>query len=423
MFVLDWLYLEHGIGIRQMTWFPEFISIIVAVSIPFMTAINKQTHIPIKYILLIGIYLAHIIIGFLLNDVNGWVILSGMRIYTKFIPIFLVMLIFTSVEEDVKKIIWLVFILSMLQFPIVVWQRFVLFATSISGDPMGGTVGHSASGVLSIYLLIIISFLVSFYFKGIISLPFFLLSLAASFIPTTLNETKITFILLPIAFIFPAMFIKAKRKTILQVILVLFIFASSFIVLRGIYNHFQQKRWGYGIETFVMTPGRLEGYSKMRIDPIKHSFSNAVKDIRFLFFGRGAGNVSEGFTKKLSGKYIKEGEFYMVGRVSFPKMIWEIGILGTFIFFMFPFFIFIDAARLCRKEGLSSAFSLGMLSFSVLFSLSMFYTFTMDSNLLIYLFFLSAGYIAKQHAFQETTVKHHSNALYDESKLGTSCFH
>jgi len=396
LFILDWLFLKHGIGIRQMTWIPEFITIIIVILIPFRTAVTKQAHFPIKYALLLIIYLAHIGIGFLLNDVSGWTMLAGIRIYTKFIPVFLVFLIFPLTEQEFKKIILFVVVLTMIQFPVVLWQRFVTYAAEISGDPMGGTLGHSASGVLSIFLLIIISFLVAFYFKEEISLRVFLILVAAAFIPTTLNETKITFLLLPIAFIFPALFIKAKRKTIFRVMLVAVIFLGSFVILKVIYDYFQTPRWGYGIQTFVTMPGRLEGYSRMRLDPIKYSFTNATKDPRFLFFGRGAGNVSEGFTPILSGKYVQEGKYYGVGGVSFPKMIWEIGIFGTILLFSFPFFIFLDAASLSKKEGFLGAFALGMLSFTVFFSLSIFYTSTMDANLLLYLFFLTGGYIVKQ---------------------------
>jgi len=402
IFIFDWLFFVIGIGGRIMTWIPEFIAILIAVSIPFRTSTTKQTHLPLKYTILLIIYLAHLGIGFLLNDVTWWTMLAGLRIYTKFIPIFLIPLVYPFSQRVFKNLILWIFALSMLQLPVVLWQRFIKYATSLSGDPMGGTLGVSTSGVLSIYLVVIISFLIAFYFKEEISLQAFLLSIAAAFIPITLNETKISFILLPISFIFPALFIKAKRKTIFRVSLVVVIFIGSFFVLKGIYNYFQQKRWGYGIETFVMMPGRLETYSRNRLDPIKYSFTNAIKDPRFIFFGRGAGNVSEGFTKKLDGKYVQEGKYYGVGGVSFPKLIWEIGIMGTALFFLFPFFIFLDAAGLSKKNRFLGAFSLGMLSFTVFFSLSMFYTFTIDSNLLMYLFFLTAGHIAsQQHAYTD----------------------
>lgn len=396
LFVLDWLYLELNVGIRQVTWFPELISILVAVLIPIQTAVNKTTKIPVKYILFLTIYILHLLLGFIFNDVSGWTILAGLRIYTKFIPILIMPIIFPLTEGEFKKLVIFVFVLAMIQLPVVLAQRFIFFADSLSGDPMGGTVGHSASGVLSIFLLITMSFIIAFYFKEQVTFSFFLMALGAAFIPTMLNETKITFVLLPVAFIFPALFIKAQRKNIFRVILVMFIFAGSFVVFKGVYDYFQSKRWGYGIETFVLMPGRLEEYSLRRVDPIKNSFQNAVKDPRFFVFGRGAGNVSEGFTKKLSGKYVQEGRYYGLGGVSFPKFIWEIGIMGTILFYVLILIIFWDAMQLSRKSGFNGAFSLGMLSFCVFFSLSMVYTFTMDSNLFVYLFFLFSGYVISQ---------------------------
>ena len=77
LFLLDWLYLEHGIGIRQMTWLPELISIAIFVMIPFQTAFDKSIVLPAKYVVLLLIYIAHLAFGYLLNDVNGWIVLSG----------------------------------------------------------------------------------------------------------------------------------------------------------------------------------------------------------------------------------------------------------------------------------------------------------------------------------------------------------
>lgn len=393
IFVLDWLFFKHGIGVRIMTWIPEFVSIVVALLIPFKTAVSKKSYLPLKYIFLIFLYLLHLLIGFLLNDVKAFTILAGLRIYTKFIPIFLLPFIFPFTEDGFKKVLIFIFSLSMIQFPVVLWQRFVAYSTSISGDPVGGTLGASTSGALSIFLLIIISFLISFYYKDKISLPFFLLLMGAAFIPITLNETKISFALLPVAFIFPAFFLRAKRGAIFRVMLVILILFVSFIALRGIYDHFQTKKWGYGIKTFFLMPGRLEYYSNNRLDPIKYSFTKALDGPKFVVFGRGAGNVSEGFTRKLSGKYIQEAYTYGVYKVAFTRLMWELGLGGTILFFLFPFFVFLDAVQLCKQEGLTGTLSLGMLSFVVFFVLSSFYLNSVGTNLFMYMFFLLAGYL------------------------------
>lgn len=390
LFIFDWLFFEMGVGGRVMTWIPEFIAIFIAISIPFKTATEKQTRLPLKYLVILIIYLLHILIGFFLNQVAPFTILAGFRIYTKFIPIFLVPLIYPFTKSAFKKIILWIFALSMLQFPVVLWQRFFKYATSLSGDPMGGTLGMSTSGVLAIYLVIIISFLIAFYFKEEISLPVFLISSAAAFIPITLNETKISFILLPFSFIFPSIFIRGKRDVILKVLLVLFLLGVSFIALKGIYDHFSKKRFGYGITGFVTLPGVMKKYNTRRFLPIQNAFVKASEELRFVVFGRGAGNASEGFTRELSGKYVEEGRRYGMG-ITFVKLMWEIGMMGTILFYLFLFFVFWDAVKFCKQDGLSGAFALGMVSASFFFAISTFYTFTLDSNVLIFMFFLVAG--------------------------------
>jgi len=397
IFIFDWLFFVMGVGGRAMTWVPEIIAIFIALSIPFKTATSKNINLPLKYVFLFCVYLAHILIGFLLNDITGWTMLAGLRIYTKFIPIFLIPLIFPFSDRAFKNIVLWIFALSMLQLPVVVWQRFVQYATSLSGDPMGGTLGVSTSGILAIYLIVIISFLISFYFKEQISFPAFLASLIAAFIPITLNETKISFILLPISFLIPAVYIKGKTDVIIRLLTVFMLLLVTFVVFKGVYDYWAAKRWGYGIEGFISQPKIFKQYNKNRLDPMKNAVIHAMADSRFAFFGHGAGNVSEGFTKKLSGKYVKEGEFYNVS-VTFAQLMWETGILGTFFFFLFPIFVFWDAVKLCKQDGWPGAFSLGMIGFATFFTLSMFYTFTINANVLIFIFFLAAGQLVSQYA-------------------------
>lgn len=395
---MDYVYFVFGIGPRVMTWIPEFIAILLAISIPFNTATNKQINLPFRYSFLIFLYLAHLGVGLFLNDVTGWTVLAGLRIYTKFIPIFLIPIIYPFSERAFKRIILFVIALTVIQLPVVLIQRFVLYATTLSGDRMGGTLGHSTSGVLSIYLIIMISFFVAFYFKEKISLSTFILLAGASFIPITLNETKISFILLPIAFLIPAFFIRGKRKTIFRVLLVMVVLVISFIVFKGVYDHFATKRWGTGIVGIVNDPHESSEIIGRRLDPILYAFTKApFKDTRFVFFGRGAGNASEGFTRRLSGKYLNEAVQYG-SRMTITKLVMELGIFGTILFFLFPFFVFLDSARLCRQEGLSGAYSLGMLSFVTFFTLSTFYTFTIDSNVLIFFFFLAAGQLVSLYS-------------------------
>ena len=379
-----------------MTWIPDIVSVIIAVSIPFKTSISKEPVLPLKYFLLIVIYIAHLIIGFLLNDISGWTILSGLRIYGKFLPILLLPLIFSLNEKEFRRFATFVLICAMLQLPVVLFQRFVAYATAPGGDRMGGTLGHSASGILAVFLMIVISYLIAYYYKERLSLIFFIPALICAFLPVTMNETKISFVLLPFAFLFPALFVKARIENLIRIFWVMVLLVVAFISLFFIYNYFISKIWGFGIDRWIQTPRQLESYSVRRTFPFEETYKRLSKDARYVTFGVGAGNVSEGFTPRLNGKYVNEGIYYRLYLASITSMIWEIGLVGTILFLLFPFFIFIDAVRLCKREDYTGAFALGMISFSAFFVISSFYTNSFKQNLFVYLFFFAGGFVIRQ---------------------------
>ena len=384
-----------------MTWVPELVALILLISLPFKTAVDKNVRIPLKYGILLFLYLLHILIGFLLNDITTWTMLAGLRIYFKFIPIFLVPLIYPFTEKAFKNLLLWIYALTMIQLPVVLWQRFIQFGVTTTGDRMGGTLGVSTSGVLAIFLISIISFLIAFYYKDEISFPVFMVSLAVAFIPITLNETKISIALLPIAFVFPAFFIRGKREVIFKVLMTLVLLLMVLIVFKTVYDYFSFKRaGGVGLTAFVTDEQEFKEYNENRLGPLRNALTIAPKDdLRFALFGRGAGNVSKGFTSILSGKYLREAYFYDI-EMTFPKLMWEVGILGTFLFFLFPIFIFFDAVKVSRKEGVPGAYGLGMLTFTVFFMLSTAYTYTIDSNILIFLYFFAGGQLV--HLANET---------------------
>jgi len=401
IFLFDWLFEVYGIGLRVFTWIPEMVSAVTAFYILVIAATSEKINIPIKYVALLLIYFLHICMGLFINEVPLGTVLAGIRTYFKFIPLFILPAFFKFEDASMKKILLFILALACIQLPVVVWQRFFAFKEVLSGDPMGGTLGFSCSGLLSIALICVISFLIAFYLRGKISLHFFLISACITFLPTTFNETKVTFVLLPLAFIFPLIFIKKQRKTIMKAVFLIVLLSVIGFTLKNIYDHFQMKRWGYGISGFVKDPGRIDTYMATRIDPILYALDKAFRGPQ-MFFGHGVGNVSISFTKAMTGKYSREAEMYGVGDVSITKLFWEIGILGTLIFFLLVLMVFWDTIKLCRRSDFIGAFSLGMLTFIAIYALSFFYTKTIDMNLPGFLFFFLAGYIAFYHKWEQS---------------------
>jgi O-antigen ligase len=104
----------------------------------------------------------------------------------------------------------------------------------------------------------------------------------------------------------------------------------------------------------------------------------------------------------MTGKYSREAELYRVGHPSITKLFWEIGILGTLIFFILVFMVFMDTIKLCKRPDFIGTFSLGMLTLISIFALSFFYFMTIDLNLMVFLFFFLAGYTVFYHKWEQS---------------------
>lgn len=376
-----------------MTWIPEFISLVLFLYIPFKIASQKKIYLRNNYIIILIVFILHITLGFVINNVPSGAVFFGMRTYFKAIPLFLLPAVYKFDDSDITKLTFFILMLSFMQLPVVIWQRFYKYASFLGGDRMGGSLGHGTSGVLSLFLLIVLSFIVAYFLKKRISFWFFIISSFIIFLPTTMNETKITFVLLPLSLLIPVVVLKNQRGKILKIILISIIACGMIFTLKEVYDHFQKKRNPQGIMRYAHNKDHLEKYIKGRTDPLIIALEKATENIQVFVFGRGAGNVSGAFSTQLTGRYAKDAVRYRVGAISITQLIWEIGVIGTLIFMIFVWMVFFDSIQLCKRNDLLGAFSLGMITFSIIFVGAFFYTAPLILNIFMYLFYLSAGYV------------------------------
>lgn len=393
IFFFDWFYFVLGIGHRYITWIPEVVSVIAVAYIPAALALKKRWRLPPKYLLLILVYLIHIFTGFLLNSVSTGVMIAGSRQFFKFIPIFLIPSIIEFSERDIKRILTAFLICGFIQFPVTFWQRFVQYAHIKSGDPIGGTLGLNTSGVLSIFLLIVLTFLITFLLRNRISLKFFLVSFFVIFLPTTINETKIIFLLLPFAFLIPIYLGNIKiSRNISRVGPLLYFFSIVFILFVVVYNSLSTH---WDILDFFSRDGKVTQYTEnTKLKPIADAFSQVYHDeAKTILFGYGAGNLSVSFSESMQSELVEQFEALKIDGLSITKMICEIGFLGAILFFLFLFIIFKDTLKSCRDISFFGTFSLCMSAYTVFLGISIFYLQLLNVNLLLYSFFFFSGYI------------------------------
>ena len=239
LFSLDWLCFKLHLVPRYVTWLPELSSLLILPYIIFTAVRKRSFNFNLKYILCILAFLLTMFLSFVLNSVAPGVMFAGMRIYLRYIPFFLLPAVWDISEKEFKRLLIFIFVLMCLQLPVVFYQRFIKYSHSISGDPMGGTLGASTSGALSVLILLVLAVYIALYLKNCISFLPFIIGFFIVLLPATMNETKITFFLLPFCFLIPSLVGKINLRKVVRVFMLFLVITISMVVLKNIYDHFQ----------------------------------------------------------------------------------------------------------------------------------------------------------------------------------------
>jgi len=209
------------------------------------------------YLVIVGFLFLIVVLGSFINNSSASAIILGTRHYFKYLPFFLFPMVYEFEEEKIKKILFLIILLCFFQIPVTLFQRFIQYRHSISGDLVAGTVG--GSGVVSLILICGVIVLYGFFLEKYINLSKLLIISFGLLIPTAINETKITFIILPAGLIFSTIiykeknfFLKFKRifgwSVFTMVFFVIFIFIyNNYYGIRGnLLDHFAAEVEGRG---------------------------------------------------------------------------------------------------------------------------------------------------------------------------------
>lgn len=403
IFFLDYFSIKLRLIPRIITWTPDLLSLVFMLLVLLYLAFSKKLYVDKKYLVILLIYLAHLIIGALLNSVSAGTLIAGIRTYIRYLPIFFLPIILNIKADVINRLLKLFLYLGFLQVPIAVYQRFFQFRGVQTGDVVTGTL--NSPSIMAIYQLSVVCFLLTLYIKKQMPmLKCFILSLIL-FIPCTINETKAVIILFPAAVLTINFFSQSKESRLRRFIIVPSILALLIAIFIPIYDHFIQPKWGYGLIEFFQKEGRLEGYlykgatgeeeSKKeigRIDSINLAIKHNSKDPLKLVFGLGMGNLTPSHISYLRGKYAHFAELgahiTMIG-----NLIWEVGIGGALIFVLLFVMSAKDALVLSNAKDVDGIIGTSWIGIIAMFTLSLFYKNLLHHNLGFLLWFF-AGYVA-----------------------------
>lgn len=407
IFLSDYLSNNLRLVSHYISWLPEILSIFSILIIPALFMIKGGKDIPQKYAFFLILFLFNIIIGIIVNLEPAGPMIAGLRSYLKPIPFFFLPFLYHFTEQQINRQLKLLLFLFIIQFPIALYQRLFLSTglLALTGDLVKGTL--NSSGHLTVMLTCAIAILMSFYLAKRISFATFIVIFSLFFIPMTINETKATLILLPISLMLPIM-ISPNVISIKQYIPMLIIGALAGIAFVFIYDYFMRPRWGYGLLDFLTMEGRTESYLYKgaetkgdtgpvgKVDTFVLAFRSLSENILNLIFGFGIGNVSESFIPSLSGEYAKKFSAFNVNGTSLALILWELGLLGVLLYYVFFFMIFKDSRRLSLHGGFIGTLANGWSVVTVLLVFSTAYMNVIQENATGYLFWYFSGYITSE---------------------------
>lgn len=404
--VVDHLASYAKVVPRLLAYAPNVLSMIAFLWVIIAGAAQRFRNVRTAYWITFGFIALVMIIGAALNQTAPGPIFAGVRLYFQAIPYFFIPAVYAFTDRQIRTQIWVLFGFAMLQVPMSIMQRLALMeANRFSGDPVRGTLVDSS--VLSIYLLCASCMLIAVYLQKRIGLITFLVLFVVMLLPTTINETKATLILLPFG-ILTSVIVGSppeKRGRIFIVSTVLMVtFMAGFAM---VYDYIQRaNNPNYvSLEDFFGNEDKFQHYVHQdnasmggrrpgRVDAIVVPFKYLAHDPVKLAFGLGIGSdTHSSLGETFTGDYYNM--FEKLSQSSFTIFLLELGTFGTLGAFVLHWLVFQDSRAVAAHDtGQMRFIAVGMTGVVAIITVSTFYKTTYVFTPLAYLFWYFGGLIA-----------------------------
>lgn len=403
---------------------PEVISLVIAGWLLLEGIRTGFTLMPAKYWVVFGLAALIVICGAFSNEVGAGPIFAGMRSYLRAIPLFFVAAVFRFTDKQIRQQTLAVLALALLQVPIACYQRYVIYAQErYSGDDVRGTIMDS--GILSIMLIGVALVLIGFFMRKELSKRAFFSLFFLTLLPTTINETKATVVLLPVGLLatIVAGAPPGQRVKIFSLGMLLLITFGAILV--PVYDAMEVNNpWAHErhLMDFYTNPEQVEKYLNTkgavgigarkavhRADAIRIPLEYLARDPVHLAFGLGFGNVSHSnLGQNFVGNYFDLFQYFAI--TSFAIFLLEIGTFGVTLVFVIYALLFFDAIAVARSApGIRGSIAVGWIGVVAMMSAATFYTPLHIYPTLSYLFWYFGGLVASERA-QLTLARESSRA-------------
>lgn len=385
---------------------PELLSMIAAIIVVVAGTRNRFQYVRAEYWVVFGALVVTIIAGALVNSVGAGPIFGGARNYLRAIPWFFIPAVIAFTDDQIKTQLKLLLAIALLQVPLAIQQRLATAAQqgSFTGDKTSGTL--LISSIMSIFLIGAICVAAALFVRGRLKAWQFILLFVLLLLPTTVNETKGTLILLPVGLLV-AFFVASRQRRRLRLVLLASALVSGFAAIYfPIYDYYNlEKQYAKPLGEMLTDSEWLRNYlwktedigaegQVGRIDSIVVPFKRMMHDPTRLAFGFGIGNVSDsslgpGFVGAQFGTY----GAYLVTAIG--RILLELGMLGVALVLALMWLIYKDCQVVCRQgDDERSTLAAGWAGVTVLIAIALFYKDMIGQASLSYLFWYFSGVIA-----------------------------
>ena len=341
-----------------------------------------------KYWLAFGAFGLVILCGIINNAPGAGPVLSGARFDLRAFPLFLLAAVSPPSEKQFKRLLFVLLAFAAIQLPLTIKQRWVVQSEGRhTGDEVWGTIMDS--GILSIFLICVSLVLTGLRLRRRIgtftyaALAFLLL------IPTTINETKGTLLLLPFG-LMVTLALGAERGKRLRYVAFASLGLAAFIAffipvynMMEVHNPYKNEK---DITNYFKNEKQLERYMSSDVagvgttkdvrrgDAIIVPLQFLARDPAQLAFGLGMGSVApSNLGKSFEGSYFNLFSKFLI--TSFTVLLLEFGICGILLIGVILWLMFADTLAVARDDqSLFGAFALGWLGVLSIVALGLVYT-------------------------------------------------
>ena len=344
---------------------PEVLSVLAMMYVLVAGTRDRFRLVAPKYWLVFAALALVILAGIINTNPGSGPLISGMRFYFRAIPLFFIAAAFPMTEEQLATQLKVLLGLAFVQLPLSVYQRWVVMSEGrFSGDFVTGTLMDS--GIESMFLICAALVLTGLLLKHRIGRVRFLLIFLLLLFPTTINETKVTVIFLPLGLLVTLIVGADPGKRLRYAgiaVALLIVFGAIFVPIYDKMEENDPNR--IDIVDFFTDSQKLDRYleahghteksgfggtqSAHRGQALDESIHYLAKDPVRLAFGLGLGNVSP----SQAGRDF-EGSYYRLFRnllvSSFIYFVLELGILGVSLIGVLLWMVFSDSVAVARSD-------------------------------------------------------------------------